>query len=155
MAHGDVDPLKFSAAWRVRSYELDANGHVNNAVYLNWAEEIATEHAEAAGYGRDFTLALGGAWLIRRSEITHHLPAVYGDMVEVEVRVEWIRGARAVRRTWIRRQADQTLLAEVVTEWVWVRLSDGRPAPVPKELVELARTVTEATAREGGRRRSI
>jgi len=98
-----IDPLFFSVRWRVRSYELDQNGHVNNAVYLNWAEEIATEHAEAAGYGRDWAAARGGGWLIRRSEVTHHRPALYGDEVEVSVRVESVHGVRAVRRTWIRR----------------------------------------------------
>ena len=133
-----VDPLNYSVRWRVRSYELDSNGHVNNAVYLNWAEEIATEHAEAAGYGRDWTIAQNGAWVIRKSEITHHRPAEYGNEVEVAVRVERVKGARGVRRTWIRRLPDRELLAEVLTEWVWVRLSDGRPAPVPKELVERA-----------------
>ena len=33
------DPLRFSARWRVRGYELDSNGHVNNAVYLTYMEE--------------------------------------------------------------------------------------------------------------------
>ena len=133
-----VDPLFFSVQWRVRSYELDQNGHVNNAVYLNWAEEIATEHAEAAGYGRDWAAARGGGWLIRRSEVTHHRPALYGDEVEVSVRVESVHGVRAVRRTWIRRAGNGELLAEVRTEWVWVRASDGRPARVPPELVAMA-----------------
>jgi acyl-CoA thioester hydrolase len=145
-----VDPLFFSARWRVRSYELDQNGHVNNAVYLNWAEEIATEHAEAAGYGRDWSLARGGGWLIRRSEVTHHRPAVYGDEVEVSVRVESVRGVRAVRRTWIRRAADGDLLAEVRTEWVWVRSSDGRPARVPPELVAMASAAEAAGDRGRG-----
>jgi len=39
-------------------------------------------------------------------------------------------------------------MAEIFTEWVWVRASDGRPAPVPKELVALAAVATEATLRE-------
>ena len=142
-----ADPLFFSARWRVRSYELDQNGHVNNAVYLNWAEEIATEHAEAAGYGREWSIAQGGGWLIRRSDVVHHRPAVYGDEVEVSVRVEMVRGVRAVRRTWIRRVGDGGLLAEVVTEWVWVRSSDGRPARVPAELVAL---VGEGSKKAGG-----
>jgi acyl-CoA thioester hydrolase len=122
----------------VRSYELDSNGHVNNAVYLSWAEEIATEHAEAAGFGRDWSIGKGGGWVIRRSEIVHHRPAMYRDEVELTVRVELLKGVRGVRRTLIRRSSDGELLAEVLTEWVWVRLSDGRPAPVPKELVEMA-----------------
>jgi acyl-CoA thioesterase FadM len=37
------------------------------------------------------------------------------------------------------------LFAEAVTEWVWVRLSDGRAVAAPRELVEQAAEVTEAT----------
>jgi acyl-CoA thioester hydrolase len=140
-----VDPLEYTVRWPVRGYELDSRGHVNNAVYLSWAEEVATAHAEAAGYGRDWSALRGGGWVIRQTEITYHQPAVYGDEVELTVKVELVKGARGVRRTTIRRVADAYLLAEVLTEWVWVRLSDGRPAAVPRELVELAAEVTEAT----------
>ncbi len=140
-----TDPIEYTARWRVRTYELDSYGHVNNAVYLNWAEEIATEHAEAAGYGREWSARQGGGWVVRRSQISYHRPAMFGEDVELTVRVELVKGARGVRRTVIRRGADAELLAEVRTEWVWVRLSDGRPAPVPKELVELAAEVTAAT----------
>jgi acyl-CoA thioester hydrolase len=140
-----ADPLEFTVRWPVRGYELDSRGHVNNAVYLSWAEEVATAHAEAAGYGRDWSAGRGGGWVIRKTEITYHRPAVYGDEVEVTVKVELVRGARGVRRTTISRVADSTLLADVLTEWVWVRLSDGRPAAAPRELVELAAAVTEST----------
>jgi acyl-CoA thioesterase FadM len=54
------------------------------------------------------------------------------------VRVESIRGARGIRRTWIRRVADAELLCELLVEWAWVRISDGRPTRVPPELVQLA-----------------
>ncbi|MEO6796656.1 MAG: hypothetical protein ABI401_03380 [Candidatus Dormibacter sp.] len=50
-----------------------------------------------------------------------------------------------MRRTTIRRAADSTLFAEVLTEWVWVRLTDGRAIPAPRELVELAADVTRET----------
>lgn len=140
-----VDPLRFSMSWPVRGYELDSNGHVNNAVYLSWVEEIATAHAEAAGYGRAWSLEMGGGWVIRRSEITYHRPAVYGDLVEIEVVVELVRGARGVRRTSMRRGGDGTLFAEAVTEWVWVRLRDGRAVAAPRELVEQAAEVTRQT----------
>jgi acyl-CoA thioester hydrolase len=140
-----ADPLEFTMGWPVRGYELDSRGHVNNAVYLSWAEEIATAHAEAAGYGREWSERRGGGWVIRRTEINYHRPAVYGDAVELTVRVELVRGVRGVRRTSIRRAGNGELFAEVLTEWVWVRLSDGRPTSVPRELVELAAVVTEAT----------
>ena len=130
-------PLRFSARWRVRGYELDSNGHVNNAVYLNWAEEIAGLHAEAAGYGRQWAFDHGGTWVVHHAEITWRRPALGGDEVEVTVEVLSIRGARGIRRTWIRRVSDGELLAELLVEWAWVRISDGRPARVPKELLAL------------------
>lgn len=140
-----VDPLRFRMSWPVRGYELDSRGHVNNAVYLSWVEEIATAHAEAAGYGQAWSEEKGGGWVIRRSEITYHSPAVYGDVVLIEVVVELVRGARGLRRTTMRRAGDGVLFAEALTEWVWVRLSDGRAVAAPRELVAQAAEVTRQT----------
>ena len=147
------DPLRHVDSWRVRSYELDSNGHVNNSVYLAWAEEIATRHAESAGYGREWALARGGGWVVHHAEITFHRPAVYGDVVELEVLVEMIRGARGLRRTLMRRLTDRELLCEVFAEWVWVRLADGRPARVPAELVALAASLAPPLRPRPGRAR--
>ena len=132
-----VDPIEFTVRWPVRIYELDSNGHVNNGVYLGWSEAVAAMHAEAAGYGREWSLERGGVWVVHKSEITYRRPAVYGDEVELTVRVELLKGARGVRRTKIRRAADGELLCEVLTEWAWVRPSDGRPVRIPPELVEI------------------
>ncbi len=130
------DNLEFSQRWRVRTYEVDENGHVNNAVYLQWAEQLTAEHAEAAGFGREWSIARGGAWLVRRHEVTYHQPARRGDEIELTVRVTGIGGVRGTRHTEMRLAGAGTLLAEVASEWVWVRLADGRPARVPTELLE-------------------
>jgi acyl-CoA thioester hydrolase len=143
-----VDPLSYTACWPVRHYELDSNGHVNNAVYLNYAEHLTIEHSERSGFGADWTRAHGGAWLVHRNLISHHRPALYGQMLELTVDVVLVRGTRGVRRTTIRHAGDGERLAEILTEWVWVRLSDGRPTMVPKELVEVARPATEETLRK-------
>jgi acyl-CoA thioester hydrolase len=132
-----VDPVQFSEQWRVRQYELDSQGHVNNAVYLNYAEQVAIDHAEAAGFGLEFNRRHGGAWVVHRHQITYHRPAGYGDELRVTTRVETLGGVRATRRTTIQRASDEVLLAEAVTEWTWVRLSDGRPTRIPGELVAL------------------
>ena len=145
------DPLRHLDRWRVRSYELDSNGHVNNSVFLSWAEEIATRHAEAAGYGREWALAHGGGWVVHHAELTFHRPALYDDDVELEVVVEMIKGARGLRRTFMRRLPDREVLCEVFPEWAWVRLSDGRPARVPAELVALAASLTSPARPEPGR----
>lgn len=130
-----ADRSTYTTRWQVRTYELDVNGHVNNAVYLNYAEQIATEHAEAAGFGRAWALAQGGMWVVRRHAITYHRPAGYGNTLELTTRVGQVRGARIIRHTAIVRLDERALLVELETEWVWARLSDGRPARVPPALI--------------------
>lgn len=125
----------YSARFKVRIYELDFNGHVNNAVYLNYAEQVATEHAETEGFGRQWSEQLGGTWVVRRTEITYRHPAYFGDELEVTTRIGSVRGARGLRTTTIRRVADGQAIADVLTEWVWVRLADMRATRVPPELV--------------------
>jgi acyl-CoA thioester hydrolase len=142
-----VDPIVHTNCWPVRHYELDRNGHVNNAVYLNYAEQLTIEHAEAAGFGAEWSAGKGGTWVVHRSVLTYQSPAVYGDLLELTVRVELVRGTRGIRRTTIKRAHDGRPVAEVLTEWVWVRTGDGRPTRVPDELAEVAREATAETLR--------
>lgn len=124
----------YTSRWRVRRYELDANGHVNNAVFLNYAEELATDHAESMGLGAEWTRQHGGTWVIHTHAVTYHRPACYGDELEGTTCVEDVRGARGIRHTTISRVADGVLIADLMTEWVWIRLDNGRPARVPPEV---------------------
>lgn len=138
--------LEHTLRFGVRTYEVDENGHVNNAVYLNWAENLTADHAEAAGFGRAWSLERGGAWLVRRHEITYHQPAVRGDEIEATVRVRALGGVRGVRRTTFVRLSDGVEIAEVESEWVWVRVADGRPARVPAELMDRYRPLLSGEA---------
>lgn len=130
----DSTALQHTIRVMVRYYEMDPLGHVNNAVYLNYAEEAAIEHVRQLGFGETRWQELGGAWVVRRHEIDYHRPAVAGDELEVTTRIEDITQVRARRRTRILRLGDNALIAEAVTQWVWVGL-DGRPHRLPGELL--------------------
>lgn len=131
-----VDPWRHTARWPVRQYELDQNGHVNNAVYLNWVEQVATDHVELLGFGRDWAVAKGGGWVVREHRVTYHRPVLYGDVVLVTTLPQELSGVRGLRRTEIHREADDVLVTEADTVWIWVRSADGRPARVPRDLLE-------------------
>jgi len=133
----EIDPWRYTVRWPIRQYELDVLGHVNNAVYLNWAEQVAIEQVEALGFGREWSLAHGGAWVVREHHITYHRPVSYGDVVLVTTLPQEVRGVRGSRRTEIHREADGQLMTEMLTHWVWIRLSDGRPARIPPDLLAL------------------
>jgi acyl-CoA thioester hydrolase len=103
-------------------------------VYLAYAEEVATRHAEALGFGRAWTLAQGGTWVVRRHAITYFAPATAGDCIELTTELVSMRGARGMRRTTMRilRESGEPInAAEVETEWVWLRAADMRPTRVP------------------------
>jgi acyl-CoA thioester hydrolase len=134
---GDVDPWRFTSTYSVRQYELDLLGHVNNAVYLNWVEQVAIDHVEALGFGREWSLARGGGWVVREHHVTYHRPVRYGDVVLVTTLPQELGTVRGLRRTEIHRASDGALTTDALTEWIWVRLSDGRPMRVPRELLAL------------------
>jgi acyl-CoA thioester hydrolase len=158
MAGQDVQP----GAWRprhryllhvrVRYHELDPLGHVNNAVYLNWLEQAAIEHAEAAGWGEAVLAEQGGAFVARRHEIDYLKAAVTGDVLRVTTWAEALDGARALRAYEIARlgsfapgtplPADGLVDPNAVspageaiirarTVWAFVDLTTGRPRRVP------------------------
>ena len=67
----------------VRFRDLDAMGHVNNAVYLSYIEQARTEFVLSVGAAPsidDFPLILA------RTEIDFRAPIRFGDTVEVGVR---------------------------------------------------------------------
>lgn len=152
-----LDPRspRFAAYLKVRYYEMDALGHVNNAVYLHYLEQAAIEHAAAAGYPDERTRELGGYWLVRKHEIEYLRPAAAGDVLQVVTWAVEFKGARAFRDYAIYRlggesdglgglPADGFLALDEVpdgeplvrarTLWVWADRATGRPRRIPPEL---------------------
>jgi acyl-CoA thioester hydrolase len=130
-----VDRLEHSEQWRVRTFELDSNGHVNNAVYLNYAEQVAVDHAEALGFGREWAERQQIAWAVREHQVVYHRPAEYRDLLRLTTRVQSMSGVRATRYTTIRREPDGELLAEVTTQWVCLKIPEQRPTRIPADLM--------------------
>ncbi len=146
---------RFAAYFKVRHYEMDALGHVNNAVYLHYLEQAAYEHSAASGFPDERTRALGGAWIVRKHEIEYLRPASAGDVLQVVTWAVEFRGARAVRDYAIFRHEGQSddarhlpadgflapghelpadPLVRARTLWVWADLATARPRRIPAAL---------------------
>jgi acyl-CoA thioester hydrolase len=146
---------RFAAYFKVRHYEMDAYGHVNNAVYLHYLEQAAIEHSATAGFPDERARELGGARLVRKHEIEYLRPAAAGDMLQVVTWAVAFKGARAFRDYAIFRlenepdvspglPADAFLppdrlpagdpLVRARTLWVWADRTSGRPRRIPPEM---------------------
>jgi len=120
----------------VRSMDIDALGHVNNAVWVGFIVELATAHADARGFGWRRNREFGGQWIVSRHEIDYLRPALEGEKLLEETWVEEFRGARSTRCSRFTRAADGTVLLRAVTLWAWVDLHTLRPRRIPPEVIE-------------------
>jgi acyl-CoA thioester hydrolase len=126
---------RFTTQIRVRYYEMDALGHVNNSVYQNYLEQVAVEHAEQMGFTVDRYRQMGGIFVLRRIQIEYLLPAVAGDLLNITTWVEKMRGPRAIRRYEIYRQGEGNPLLTAEALWVWVNSKNMRPQAIPREVL--------------------
>ncbi len=127
-------PLVHTRNFRVRHYECDAYGHLNNAVYLRYMQEAAFDASAAAGYGVLQYEQLGRLWLVRDTEIEYLLPLYYNDSVAVTTWVIDFRRYTSRRAYEFHNTADGSLVARGTTNWVFLDSASGRPAVIPTEL---------------------
>ena len=116
---------------RVDASAIDENGHANNVEYVRWMQDAAVAHADAAGCTAA-TVAAGATWVVRSHRIQYSRPAFAGDEVRVVTWVADVRRAFSLRMYRFERAADNTVLAEGETDWVFVDTKTGRPRSVPE-----------------------
>lgn len=127
---------KFTTQLRVRYHEMDALGHVNNAVYQDYLEQAAVEHSEHLGFNQERYQEFGGVFVMRKIEIEYLRSAVAGDTLEVTTWLQQMRGPRAIRRYEIRQQDEEEVLVTAEALWVWVDTVAMRPRAIPRQLLE-------------------
>ena len=120
----------FSKSIVVASSVIDENGHVNNVAYVQWMQEIATEHYAALG-GPEAQKGVG-TWFVREHRLEYLLPAVAGDEIEMRTWVEDIRQVRSLRKYEFVRKRDGRILVKGETDWVFVDAKSRKPVAVPE-----------------------
>jgi len=114
--------------------DIDAYGHVNNAVYLRWLDRAAWSHSAALGVSIDDCTRLRRGMAALRTEIDYVRAALPDDRVEVATWiVESDRRLRVTRRFQLRHATDGGALARATTQYVCLNLDSGRAIRMPPE----------------------
>ncbi|MFO0557719.1 MAG: acyl-CoA thioesterase [Polyangiales bacterium] len=129
----DISSLRHSFEHVVDPSAIDAYGHVNNLVYMQWVLEAATRHSAAAGWDEARYLRENGAWIIRRHEIDYLRQAREGDVLVIETWVESYTRITAQRVCEIRERTGECI-CRCKTTWVYVARDTLRPARIPERL---------------------
>ncbi len=129
-------PLTHSRNFRVRHYECDAFGHLNNANYVRYMQETAFDASAAAGFDQAKYDQLGHHWLIRETDIEYLEPVSYGDNVKVKTWVMDFHRVRSRRAYEFFRNGSSEKIAKGITDWVYLETGTGKPATIPGELID-------------------
>ena len=122
----------FELAFIALPEHIDELGHVNNAVWVQWIQQIAVAHwhaiADPAHDGAYF-------WVVTRHEIDYLRAAFEGDQV---VGRTWVgdapKGARFDRHVEFTGR-DGRVCVRARTSWAIIDRASGRPIRVPPEVI--------------------
>lgn len=106
----------------VQEQDLDEMNHVNNVVYLEYLQDLATEHWEK------FVPAIMLEeinWVVRKHEIEYFRPAKLNDLLILKTWVESFTGVTSIRHYEI--YLNDLLIVKAQTEWVAVDPTSHKP----------------------------
>lgn len=129
---GSLGPrTAFSVDRRVEHRDIDPEGHVNNAGYVNYMEDCALMQCAYYGWPLSRMADAGFAAVARRYGIRYRAPAFADDYVRTTTWIAEVRQRQVLRHFQTRRIADGTLLAEAYSWWAWIDTGTGKPIPIP------------------------
>jgi len=122
---------RFAKTFTAAPEHIDELGHVNNAVWLQWVQDIATAHWSAVA---DPAHVERYVWVVTRHEIDYRGNVGLGETVSAST---WIpnppRGARFDRCVEFRDAAGKRLVA-VKSTWAMLDKASGKLVRVPVEV---------------------
>jgi acyl-CoA thioester hydrolase len=111
---------------------IDVLGHVNNAVWVQWMEQVAVAHWEAVAPQAHKDAFF---WVVVRHEIDYLRAAFDGDRITARTWVgEAPKGARFDRHVEFTGN-DGRLCVRARTDWAIIDKASGKPIRVPAEVV--------------------
>ena len=131
MATGSGGLSRFTLAFTAEPAHIDRMGHVNNAVWVQWMETLATAHWEAVASPEH---QAAYAWLVVRHEIDYRGNIREGERAQGTT---WVaappEGARFERGYEFRNEAGK-LLVSARTQWAMLDLTTNRIMRVPADV---------------------
>ena len=110
---------------------IDMMGHVNNAVWVQWMEAVATAHWERDALPEH---QAAYAWIVRRHEIDYRGNIQAGETVEAETFIPDPPNGVRYDRCVDFRNAQGKVIVSARTTWVIVDRQTGRVVRLPPEV---------------------
>lgn len=144
MEHADTQGI-YSAQATVRSYESGADGLMKPETILHWFQEIAEAHASALGFGYDFMMSRGVAWVEVRLDAALLRRPKWKETVELRT---WTAQETPLlaRRNLEVRDAQGACIITASCLWALIDVRRRRPVPLNKHIDSFPDTPCKETA---------
>jgi acyl-CoA thioester hydrolase len=130
-----ISPVEASYRMKrqVESMDLDVYKHVNNAVYLNYAEEAALQAFSAQGLSPARLADVNLILATRRIQIQYLSLAAWGETLDISTHTLDVKDTGGSRYVGINR-ADGSPVAECIIDWELVDRKSGDVRSLPGQL---------------------
>jgi len=129
-----------TVTFRVRTYECDAYGHVNNAVYMNYLEYARDLYLEHHGLNYQAMVSSGKGIFVAEAKLSYLTPALPGEELSLSTEPhEWGAAWMVLKQELFGPDGRRVL--EALLKLVWVG-PGGKPTRIPAEWKE--RLLTKA-----------
>ncbi|WP_329414973.1 acyl-CoA thioesterase [Streptomyces sp. NBC_00704] len=123
----------FAVRVTVRGYETDVQGHLNQSVYLNYAEHARWSLLHAAGITQAELLGKGLGPVALETTIRYRRELLAGDEVDVSCVFEW-SGGKTFRIEQTVTKTDGTVAAEITAVGGLLDLTARRMVADPQNI---------------------
>lgn len=129
-----ITPIEtsFKMSRAVESMDLDTYGHVNNSVYLNYAEEAAWQAFSAQGWSPAKLAEANLTFVTRRVHILYSALATWGETLNISTHMLSVKEGECSCYVSMTR-ADGSPVAECIIDWELVDRKSGEARPIPDE----------------------
>ena len=116
----------------VSEKDIDHLNHVNNVVYLQWVQDIATKHWNQLKDGHDTS---NYVWVVIRHELDYSGQATLNDVIKIKTWVGETTGIKSIRH--VAFYKGERLLVEAKTFWCLVDAKTLRPRRITGEILKV------------------
>ncbi|MDM1763538.1 MULTISPECIES: thioesterase family protein [unclassified Acinetobacter] len=117
----------FDLKIKVKPEHIDILGHVNNVVYVQWMQDVATAHIETLGVGLKEYLEMEHAMVAVEHHVQYRKAALLDEDIILRTWLNDINALYSFRQYAFFRASDKSLLFTGSTKWACIEIVSGRP----------------------------
>jgi len=134
----------FDQVLKVQPEHIDRFGHVNNVVYVQWMQDVASAHIEQLGLGLNEYLQLKHAMVAVEHHVQYRKAAFEGDELILRTWLSDLNALYSFRQYAFYRPQDQNVLFTGSTQWACIEIASGRPKRMSPSFIQAYQPLSDS-----------